>query len=117
MSDARWWLVVYDVRDPKRLRACAKHMEGYGHRVQYSVFRCWLTARESERLRWELTEKLAAEDEVLLMPLCPRCVDGVVGIHGRDRPAEWKEEPPRHEIVRAASSARPRRARSGRRSL
>jgi CRISPR-associated protein Cas2 len=77
VSDAKWWLVCYDVRDDKRLRKCAKHMEGYGHRIQYSVFRCWMTTAEMERLRWELTTKLAAEDEVLLMPLCGRCAGGV----------------------------------------
>ena len=99
MSDARWWLVSYDVRDDKRLRRCARHMEGYGHRVQYSLFRCWLSGREAERLRWELTELLAREDEVLLIPLCPGCVGGTVGIHGADRPPDWTDRPPRHTIA------------------
>lgn len=99
MSDAKWWLVSYDVRDEKRLRRCARHMEGYGHRVQYSVFRCWLTSREAERLRWELTRLLDRADEVLLIPLCGTCVGGIVGIHGADRPADWTEQPTRHQIV------------------
>ena len=99
MTDAKWWLVCYDVRDKKRLRKCARHMEGYGHRIQYSIFRCWMTAREAERLRWELTEKLDPADDVLLMPLCGRSVDGIVGIHGTVRPAEWTDEPPHHTIV------------------
>ena len=46
MQGTHWWLVCYDVRDPKRLRKAAKHMEGYGERMQYSVFRCWLNPRE-----------------------------------------------------------------------
>src|SRR5262249_25938031 len=46
MQGAHWWLVCYDVRDPDRLRKTAKHLEGYGERVQYSVFRCWLTRLE-----------------------------------------------------------------------
>ena len=99
MTDANWWLVNYDVRDEKRLRRCAKLMEGYGQRVQYSVFRCWMTTREMERLRWELTNLLDRADDVLLIPLCSRCVDGIVGIHGTDRPPEWTDEPPRHQIV------------------
>lgn len=99
MAGSRWYLVCYDVRDAKRLRKCAKHMEGYGYRIQYSVFRCWLSELEAERLRWELTERLAAEDEVLLIPLCGRCVNGIGGIHGRDRPEGWTDEPPRHTIV------------------
>jgi CRISPR-associated protein Cas2 len=99
MSDTKWWLVSYDVHDAKRLRQCAKHMEGYGDRVQYSVFRCWLSSTQMERLRWELTELLKPDDEVLLIPLCSRCVDGIVGIHGQERPVEWTDEPPRHQIV------------------
>lgn len=99
MSDAKWWLVCYDVHDPDRLRKCAKHMEGYGERVQWSVFRCWMSKREVERLRWELTTLLASEDDVMLIPLCPACVSGIVGIHGADRPPDWTKEPVRHRIV------------------
>ena len=62
MQGARWWLVCYDVHDPERLRKAAHHLEGYGERMQYSVFRCWLTRLEMERLRWELTELLARPD-------------------------------------------------------
>jgi CRISPR-associated protein Cas2 len=99
MENSKWWLVSYDVHDEKRLRKCAKHMEGYGHRVQYSVFRCWMSDRDMERLRWELTQMLEKEDDVLLIPLCGRCVDGIVGIHGEDRPPDWEEKPPRHQII------------------
>ena len=99
MSDSKWWLVSYDVHDPKRLRKCAKHMEGYGERVQYSVFRCWMGKSELERLRWELTELLDPEDDVMLIPLCSSCVAGIVGIHGAERPPEWQPEPPRHHII------------------
>lgn len=99
MTDARWWLVSYDVRDPDRLRRAARLLEGYGNRVQYSVFRCWVTKREVERLRWELTEVLATEDDVLLIPLCPGCVAGMVGIHNAGRPDDWPETPVRHTIA------------------
>lgn len=99
MSESKWWLVCYDVRDEKRLRQCARHMEGYGHRLQHSVFRCWLTPAQVERLRWELTEKLASEDDVLLIPLCRQCVDNIAGIYARERPADWTDKPPRHTVV------------------
>lgn len=98
MSDTKWWLVCYDIHDEKRLRMCAKHMEGYGHRIQYSVFRCWMTSREVEQLRWELTKTLDPVDDVLVIPLCQRCVDGIVGIHGNDRPLEWPDRPLKHRI-------------------
>lgn len=99
MTGAKWWLVCYDVREPKRLRHCAKHMEGYGERVQYSIFRCWMTARAVERLRWELTEMLEPEDDVLMIPLCPRCVQGMRVTHAISKRPNWPEAPDGHRIV------------------
>ena len=99
MQGAHWWLVCYDVRDPERLRKAAKHLEGYGERMQYSVFRCWLTRREMERLRWELTELLATEDDVLLIPLCGDCVGGIRGTHNPNEPVNWPCAPASHRIV------------------
>src|SRR3954468_8103774 len=93
MQGARWWLVCYDVRDAKRLRKTAKHMEGYGERMQYSVFRCWLTPREMERLRWELTEILTPEDDVLLIPLCVRCHGGMSVTHATTKRPDWPDRP------------------------
>ena len=93
------YVVAYDIADPKRLRKVAKHMEGYGERMQYSVFRSWLTARELQKLRWELTEILAPEDDVLLIPLCGQCVANIQGTHVALRPPDWPEEPVGHKIV------------------
>ena len=47
-----WYLICYDIRCPKRWRKAYKLLEGYGSRVQYSLFRCWLSQREREKLRW-----------------------------------------------------------------
>jgi CRISPR-associated protein Cas2 len=99
MQGSRWWLVTYDVREPKRLRKAAKHMEGYGERMQYSVFRCWLTDRDAERLRWELTAMLESEDDVLLIPLCSRCHGGIRVTHAATKRVDWPAEPPTHRIV------------------
>lgn len=99
MQGARWWLICYDVRDAKRLRKTAKHMEGYGQRMQYSVFRCWLTPRQLECLRWELTELLKPEDDMLFIPLCATCVDGIVGTHSTSKEPDWPDAPPTHVIV------------------
>ena len=72
-TNKRWFLVAYDVREPKRLRRTAKHLEGYGVRLQYSLFRCHLSSREVERLRWEMTKILAPEDSIMIIGLCPGC--------------------------------------------
>ncbi len=68
-----WYLVTYDVRDPRRLRRVAKFLEGYGTRLQYSVFRCSLRPREMERMHWQLTRLLDAEDGLLILRLCADC--------------------------------------------
>ncbi|MCS7022924.1 MAG: CRISPR-associated endonuclease Cas2 [Gemmataceae bacterium] len=99
MAQAKWWIICYDVRDPKRLRKCAKHMEGYGIRLQKSVFRCWLTPTDVQRLRWELTVLLDPQDSVLFFPLCGNCLEGVMGIHNQGRPKDWIDKPPTHLIV------------------
>jgi CRISPR-associated protein Cas2 len=99
MQGARWWLICHDVRDPKRLRKTAKHMDGYGERMQYSVFRCWLTPRQLERLRWELTELLKPVDDVLFIPLCATCVDGITATHSTQKEPNWPGAPPAHVIV------------------
>ena len=99
MQGAKWWLVCYDVRDPERLRKAARHLEGYGERMQYSVFRCWLTPRQMQQLRWELTELLTPEDDVLLIPLCGGCVAAIEVTHPEGSRPYWPETPPRHQIV------------------
>lgn len=45
------YLIAYDIRDDRRLRRVCKLMEGYGTRLQYSVFLCDLSDRE--KLLWE----------------------------------------------------------------
>lgn len=77
-ADKRWRLVAYDVRDVKRYRKVFKIMRGAGHSVQYSLFRCHLDAREVEKLRWKLSEVMAAEDRLLIVDLCPTCATHVV---------------------------------------
>jgi CRISPR-associated protein Cas2 len=98
-ADAKWYLVCYDVRDAKRLRRVAKHLEGRGERLQYSVFRCWLGYTQLQKLRWELTEMLAVEDDVLFIPLCSRCVAKLEVTHAASKRPEWPESPSSPRIV------------------
>jgi CRISPR-associated protein Cas2 len=44
-------LIAYDIADQVRLRRVIKLMEGYGERLQYSVFLCDLSGME--RAHWE----------------------------------------------------------------
>ena len=99
MNDAKWWLICYDVRDPARLRKAAKILEGTGERMQYSVFRCWLNSAAMHRLRWELTRVLDPEDDVLLIPLCSRCVAGMETTHTARNVPNWPESPEGFQII------------------
>jgi CRISPR-associated protein Cas2 len=47
----RRYLVTYDIRDDHRLRSIAVCMEGFGRRMQYSVFLCDLSQREKFLMR------------------------------------------------------------------
>lgn len=91
-----WYLVAYDVRDPRRLKKVAKHLKGYGVRIQFSIFRCRMNDRERERLGWELKRLMEPEDRLLVIGLCDRCSDRVRRVNPD---AEWPEDPPAFEIV------------------
>lgn len=80
------YLICYDIRDPKRWRKAYKLLEGYGERIQYSIFRSWLSMRSREKLRWELEQILTAEDSLLLIRLSNQCV---TDIPKYNRPAAW----------------------------
>lgn len=95
-SQKLWYLVTYDVRDPKRLAKTAKKIEGYGQRIQYSVFRCRLSDREREKLRWDLSKILENEDDLLIIGLCERCA-AKVRVKSEDK--SWGEKPVSFEIV------------------
>jgi len=98
-AGAKWWLVCYDIRDDKRLRRAAKKLEGFGQRMQYSVFRCWMTPRKMQQLRSELTEELEPEDDVLMIPLCQRCVKGLETTHSTIKKPDWPDSPESYDIV------------------
>ena len=98
-TDAKWWLVCYDIRDEKRLRRAAKKIQGFGRRMQYSVFRCWMTPQRMQQLRWELTQELKPEDSVLMIPLCESCVRGLETTHSSVNRPDWPEEPKSFDIV------------------
>ena len=91
-----WYLVAYDVREPKRLRQTAKTLEGYGTRIQFSVFRCRLQPRELERLQWELTKILDSTDELLIIALCDGCAKR---IRAKGRKDPWEPNEPTFQIL------------------
>lgn len=66
----RRYLVAYDIRDDRRLRMVATCMEGYGTRIQYSVFICDLSERELFIMRGDIEGRMKmSEDSVMVIDL------------------------------------------------
>ena len=66
----RRYLLTYDIRDDRRLRAVANCVEGYGDRMQYSVFLCDLSPTELVYLRTDLDQIIRpSEDSIMLVDL------------------------------------------------
>jgi CRISPR-associated protein Cas2 len=98
MALKHWHLIAYDVRDAKRLRQVAKHLESYGNRVQYSIFRCRLDPRGLEKLHWELAKILSSEDDLLIIPICDHCAAKVPN-HSSGDQSDWTAGPPTFDII------------------
>jgi CRISPR-associated protein Cas2 len=66
------YLVSYDICHPKRLRRVAKAMEGFGTRIQFSVFECPLDDTRLQKLKAALHPLMnLEEDQVLFVSLGP----------------------------------------------
>ncbi|HDR15230.1 MAG TPA: CRISPR-associated endonuclease Cas2 [Desulfobacteraceae bacterium] len=66
------WLVLYDIRNAKRLQKVAKVMEGFGSRVQKSVFEMSLRNRDLRVLRKKIQRIIEVEDFVAYFKVCQR---------------------------------------------
>jgi CRISPR-associated protein Cas2 len=73
MSDARAWLVAYDIADPRRLGRVHRRMLRHAAAIGYSVF--WLAGTPTDRLRC-LLDVLPllepAEDDLRMYALAAR---------------------------------------------
>lgn len=81
------YLVSYDIANPKRLRKVARTLEGFGTRLQYSVFECPLDGLRLERLKSTLWEIIHHEaDQVLFVSLGPAAGDASLQIEALGQP-------------------------------
>src|SRR5262249_17219223 len=86
------WLVTYDIADPKRLRKVALTCEDFGGRSQYSVFLCPISATDLVRLRSRLYDIIdLSADQVLFIPLCPKCVNQIEALGRPTEAADAKD--------------------------
>ena len=68
----RHWLIIYDIRDERRLRRVAKMIERVAVRVQRSVYEATLHEKELQDLRRNVRAIVEDEDVVSYLPLCER---------------------------------------------
>lgn len=88
-------VVVYDIADDKRRLKLANFLEGYGRRVQESVFECFLSLREMRDLHQKVLNLVKLpDDNVRFYWLSPDAVSRVLTI-GSSPP----EEPPEAYII------------------
>ncbi len=88
-------VVVYDIPDDKRRTKLSNFLEGYGTRVQWSVFECFITLDEM-RVLHEKVKKLvkSAEDDVRFYWLSPEAGSMVLTI-GSEKP----QPPPKYYVI------------------
>jgi CRISPR-associated protein Cas2 len=58
-----FYVVTYDIPCDKRRKKVSDLLEGYGKRVQYSVFECVLNQSKYDELRQRLSKKVNIEED------------------------------------------------------
>jgi CRISPR-associated protein Cas2 len=65
-------LIVYDIPDNKRRTKLAKFLEGYGRRVQKSVFECFISLDEMGKLYEKVKIKVKSDEDNVRFYWIPR---------------------------------------------
>ncbi len=83
------YVIAYDIPDDARRLKLAKVLEGFGQRVQRSVFECNLTEREYRALlkKVERVIQLDDGDSVRIYRLCDACATNIE-VRGEGPPVE-----------------------------
>jgi CRISPR-associated protein Cas2 len=68
-----FYLISYDISSDRQRLKVAHLLEGYGARVQYSVFEIWATSEELDALRKRLEACVEEEGSVRIYTLCAAC--------------------------------------------
>lgn len=74
------YLITYDIPDNKQRLKVSAFLEGFGERVQESVFECRLPSKNLTRLTRELADLINEEGNLRIYPLCNECYDKAIGI-------------------------------------
>ncbi|MDO5423016.1 MAG: CRISPR-associated endonuclease Cas2 [Eubacteriales bacterium] len=97
MSRTVWgimYVVSYDIHSDKIRNKVAKILEGYGVRVQYSVFECRLSQRQYEQMyeKLVLLSMDTGENGIRIYHLCGKCEKGIKVIGNAENVLNPEEE-------------------------
>jgi len=77
------YVIAYDIPNDRRRTKVLKTLRGFGKWTQYSVFECFLSAKELVLLHERLRKVIRPdEDSVRFYPLCQACCDKVETVGG-----------------------------------
>jgi len=73
------WIAAYDIADDRRRDRVARLLQGYGTRVQASVFELLLDTDDLDRLERRVRRAIDPQtDRVRLYPVCAACAAKVL---------------------------------------
>lgn len=85
-TDETLYVIAYDIPSDRRRTKVLKTLRGFGRWTQYSVFECFLNAKELILLHEKLRKQIRPdEDSVRFYPLCQTCCAKVETVGG-DKP-------------------------------
>lgn len=85
-----YYIIAYDIADPKRLACVHKTLKNYGDSLQLSIFGCYLTRKDLIILQDKLEQIINhTEDRIIILALCQPCKDRITVI-GKQ---EMQEQP------------------------
>lgn len=71
-------VVAYDIADDKRRNKICAILSGFGQRVNYSVFECFLREKDIQKLKNRIERHMKkGEDIVLYYYLCKDCLEKI----------------------------------------
>ena len=91
MTLEQLWVVAYDSPNNKRRRKLAKLLEGYGERLQWSVFECRVHCHQLRRLRQGLARIATAEDSIRVWGL-PQRAHAAEQLGRSVEPTPWQDK-------------------------
>ena len=75
-------VICYDIPDDKRRTRVGKILEGFGNRVQKSVFECDIKPDHMKTLKQKLDKVIKEDDAVRYYYLCAQCIPKIEVING-----------------------------------